>query len=401
MEESVTKQEDKKKQSQGNYKFLMILGVLLIFVFLAVLLFISKANFQTKSDKVILAAAAKSINKDPNNFKRSDYTKVTGLDLSEKELSDISYVGKFKNMKTLKLGDLIIPEIETPKWKTALQKLHIIKSKPQATMFLFRNINFTRTKQITSLQDMTKENLVDLSPLKKLNKLEYLSLSNSLDLKNIMRVTSGLVSVSIRNGKTYTNPQIEINPLTFVDTIPFKNINPISSLTNLKSLSLDNTLISDITSVKDLKNLENLNLNETEVNDLEPIRNLTSLKSLSFGNTPVSDISPIKNLKNLVYIGLDHTEVKDLEPLKNLYKLKSLFLAVTKIESLEPLRGLTKLTQLEIDRTKVSDLEPIMGLKNIKELWMYQCENITDEQVEDLQLAHPNLKIYRHLNSEN
>jgi Leucine-rich repeat (LRR) protein len=369
---SETIQDDKKKQSQGNYKLLTITGVLL---FLAIFLFISKADFQTKSDKVIRTAAAHSLKKDPNDFGRNDYAKVTSLDLSGKEVSDIRYIGKFKNLKSLRIGDLIIPELETPKWKTALQRLHIIKLKPQEKMVLFINPNFNHTKQISSLQNISQDNLIDLNPLKKLKNLQFLSLSNTMSLKNVFDTgfkQSGKIFIS-------RNPESIINPETFVNTIPFKNINPISSLTSLKSLSLGSTLISDLTPLKDLKNLQSLYLSETDVNDLEPT----------------------KNLKFLTTLFLSNTKIENLDPISELEKLESLYIGGTQVTSLEPLKSLSNLRELEIDRTKVSDLEPIMGLKNLMDLWMYQCENITDEQVEDLQHALPNLKIYRHLNSKN
>ena len=43
----------------------------------------------------------------------------------------------------------------------------------------------------------------------------------------------------------------------------------------------------------------------------------------------------------------------------------------------------------------VSDLEPIKKLPYLQTLTLYNSKNITNEQVEDLQKALPNLKIER------
>ena len=49
----------------------------------------------------------------------------------------------------------------------------------------------------------------------------------------------------------------------------------------------------------------------------------------------------------------------------------------------------------DLDDTQVIDLEPIRNLINLKQLFLRNCKNITDEQVEDLQKALPNLEIKR------
>ena len=94
------------------------------------------------------------------------------------------------------------------------------------------------------------------------------------------------------------------------------------------------------------------------------------------------------------------TSVAHLEPLKGLSKLITLNVSGTRVTDLEPISGLTNLQRLDIERTQISDLEPIRGLKILQGLTIINCENITDEQVDDLQNTLPNLKIYRHLNTE-
>ena len=67
----------------------------------------------------------------------------------------------------------------------------------------------------------------------------------------------------------------------------------------------------------------------------------------------------------------------------------------TDVSNIEPLKKLTNLQELIIDGSEVSDLRALMGLKNLKRLHIGDCKNITDQQVEELQKALPNLKIQR------
>ncbi|MEJ2649716.1 MAG: leucine-rich repeat domain-containing protein, partial [Sedimentisphaerales bacterium] len=60
-----------------------------------------------------------------------------------------------------------------------------------------------------------------------------------------------------------------------------------------------------------------------------------------------------------------------------------------------PIRGLKNLQSIFIDHTSVSDLVPIKNLKNLQRLYLRGCPNITDQEIQDLQKALPELKIYR------
>ena len=357
----INTQDDKKKPLQRKYKHLKIVIILILLV--SFVLYLPTYSL-TDTEKVIRNAAAESINMDPNEFSWRDYSKVTKLNLSGKEISDVRFIRKFKNLKILNLRDLIIPDKEIPKWRIILQKYHIIKPKPikiptpkpKQKAFIISSGDITGIRQmlqqVQSFQNILKGDSIDLKPLRKLTKLQVLDLGNRISPKKW---------------------EIPLNDM-YPGIIPFQNLESLSSLKNLKQINLDNTLISDLESLKDFKYLQYLFLNETDVNDLGPLKYMTNLKTLFITNTHVTDLDPIRKLVSL----------------------SALYVAGTEITNLEPLRGLSNLSELEIDRTNISDIEPIMRLKNLHELWMYQCEKITDEQVEDLQNSLPNLKIYRH-----
>ncbi len=257
----------KENLSFWHFRTITIFAAIFTFLSFFIFLIIIRANYPTNSELVIRAAAAESLNKDPNQLNKRDYAKVTRLDLSGKELSDISFLRKFKNLEYLKLEDLVITHKETPKWKMVLQKFHIIKQKPlPIPKPTTKPIIIVSTGDATGFQQMmqqrqTLENIyrgdvIDLRPLKKLKKLQMLQLGNK------------------------TRPMDGIFPLSemYSGLIPFINIESLSSLKNLKQLSLNNTLISDIEPLKCFKNLQHLFLSETDVNDLGPLKDLTNLK---------------------------------------------------------------------------------------------------------------------------
>ena len=87
----------------------------------------------------------------------------------------------------------------------------------------------------------------------------------------------------------------------------------------------------------------------------------------------ISDLEPIKQLSNLTFVSFRNSKVKNIEPLKNLINLNDIYL----------------------DRCQIHDLNPLNQLKNLKKIGLDKCENITEEQVKNLQKALPNLEIYR------
>ncbi|MCH8031447.1 MAG: leucine-rich repeat domain-containing protein [Bacteroidetes bacterium] len=75
--------------------------------------------------------------------------------------------------------------------------------------------------------------------------------------------------------------------------------------------------------------MQQLDLEGTQVSNLEPIKGLTSLLRLNLQGTQVSDLEPIKGLTNLTKLILKSTQVSDLEPIKSLTRLEHLDLEGT------------------------------------------------------------------------
>jgi hypothetical protein len=173
------------------------------------------------------------------------------------------------------------------------------------------------------------------------------------------------------------------------------DLSPLEKLHNLQNLTINYTVFKNVETLAGMVNLKHLDLNGTAFSDLRTIKNLKNLEYLNVSQTQVSRLEPIRELANLQTLYAYGTGISDLEPLKELRNLKSLYLGVPAIANLEPIRNLTQLENLDISDSLVSSLELIKGLTKLRLLSLKKCKNITDEQVEDLKKALPNLIIER------
>ena len=146
---------------------------------------------------------------------------------------------------------------------------------------------------------------------------------------------------------------------------------------------------------EDFMEVTEITISQKELSDIKPLEKLSNLQILELNTVAVRNIKPLSGLVNLKRMSLINTQVSNLQPIKGLAHLQSLRLVDSQVSDLEPLKGLTNLQNLYLSLTQVSDLEPIKGLKNLVELWLEHCNNITDQQVEDLQKALPKLTISR------
>jgi hypothetical protein len=135
----------------------------------------------------------------------------------------------------------------------------------------------------------------------------------------------------------------------------------------------------------------------TEVSDIKLLKKFTNLQTLDMYsiNYPENKISKLMEILRKFGINTANRFVIDLTPLEGLSNLHTLSFNGTSIKNIEPLSNLINLRNLDISNTYVIDLKPIKELTNLQQLSIRNCPKIIDRQVEDLQKALPNLKIYR------
>ncbi|MGI2178486.1 leucine-rich repeat domain-containing protein [Shewanella frigidimarina] len=148
------------------------------------------------------------------------------------------------------------------------------------------------------------------------------------------------------------------------------NLEVLSDYKNLQRLNCSNTLISDLTPIENLTRLESLSINRTIISDLTSLSKLKYLKRLSLNNTEVSDLSCLSGLTKLRMLDISSTGVETLSELKNLRGLVSLYLMNTNVDDLTPISKNLKMIHLRLDRTKVTDLTPIANFSLIERLFI-------------------------------
>jgi internalin A len=130
-----------------------------------------------------------------------------------------------------------------------------------------------------------------------------------------------------------------------------------------------------------LRSLTKLNLDNSEIFDLQPLASLTNLTSLSIRNSMLKEIEPLAQLTNLTNLDLsgnhpltadpryiDPNYIIDLKPLVGLKKLTTLNLNNNSVKKIELLAGLTNLTNLDLSSNKISDVKSLASLSKLKVL---------------------------------
>jgi hypothetical protein len=151
--------------------------------------------------------------------------------------------------------------------------------------------------------------------------------------------------------------------------------------------------LHDLAPLAGLTNLQVISVNGEPIHDIKPLGRLTTLRWLNLGRTQISDFRPLAGLTNLEVLELDNTSIADLAPLVGMKKLHTIGLNDTHITDISQLKDLTELRGVFINNTRVRDATPLMGLKSLCYL-MISGTQVPKEQIEDLQRALPNCKIW-------
>ncbi len=327
-----------KKIFRGKYIIPIVFVVLCIFAGYIYKGITWRPKSDLVSERLIRQQVAKQLKKDPN-------------ELSDDDFSQIKNVAVLKDKGPLAFSHAEITDIKLLEKFTNLQELAIYAHFPENAI-----PKWMKVLSKLGVINLDSQFSIDLSALKKLYNLQEL----------------------------------------FLEANPISSLEPIKGLKNLRRLSLSNTQVSNLNPIKNLANLEIFEINdETQISDIEALKQLKNLKTIRIGNIKISNLKPIKDLINLQTLRLYNTSVSDIEPIKELINLQTLAFDKSFLSDLEHITGLINLQTLSLVETEVSDLKPLKNLKNLQKLYIRDCKNITDEQVEDLQKALPDLKIDR------
>ena len=242
---------------------------------------------------------------------------------------------------------------------------------------------------------LTNVSASDLTPLKSLENLNWLTISGTLATDfSVLEQLPQLESFSV-SGDFFDATQAEyLLALPNLQRLYIANdkltqLPDLSSLTVLEDVTLS-TSVSDLsvlqrntmlTSLAVYSNtdvtipadaswpaLESLFLNSGTLENLSLITRFENLRSLSLQNNALTTIDGIGALSNLESLYLSGNNISDISALSALTSLKALSIGYNPINDISAISGLTALTELRIEEIDTNDLSALSGLSNLRSL---------------------------------
>lgn len=189
------------------------------------------------------------------------------------------------------------------------------------------------------------------------NKSKGLTLTIETILKAMVASTCSEAISEIPGGQiSFDGLSYSRNGLFPIDLIP------LAYFPNITTLDIDFSQIENLEPLSKLVNLKSLSLAGNLIKDIEPILGLTSLETLDLKmNDSLKDLSEISNLKNLTTLDLSNLSLYYVPDLSGLSKLENLMIDKLLIYDEVSIDEVVKVTF-------VTDLKWLKGLSNLKTL---------------------------------
>lgn len=348
---------------------------------------------------------------------------IDELNLSNKNISDITGLEYFTNLMYLHLDNNTITDITSLQGMTKLEELYL------------NNNNIT---DITPLEGMTKlyelyldnNNISNLSSLSNMDELYRLNLANNnvTTVAELSKIKSEYITLDLSGNKNLNLS--ELSNLQNLDTLVLNDcdlvdsdLEEIKKITTLGDLSVENNNITDISTLTDSnisyislsgnKNIDlttipnifsdiklaNCNLTNADIEELEYINFI----SIDLSNNPISDIGVLKN-KVFYNLNIGNTNVKDVSGLPylrllyasgntnmtgidTLSNLVTLEMKDANLTDISWISSLTNLTDLDLSNNNIIDCTPLEQLSNLSNL------NLSHNSITDC----PNMANFKNL----
>lgn len=276
------------------------------------------------------------------------FNKLRDLNLSYTDITDLSFLGSYKNLIGVSLMGMNINDLSFLNKMPMLEKLNlsyndIIDPSPISNLVHLTHIGMDKTN-ITNLDFLTKlnnlvqvsvdDNLIsDLAPLKNKHlKSLYVSYTNVRDFSSLGNMDSLLALYAINDEVESLNQFKNLKNLELLDISSNKlsDFNGLENLVMLETLNVNNNkLLKSLKLAKSNNSVSTLKMNRTGLESLEYKSMWKKLSSFSYSVTPAlkNELGDIENIGsntiNIVYFdGLnyallhnDHTHIYN-QPLK-------------------------------------------------------------------------------------
>ena len=241
----------------------------------------------------------------------SELKQTKKINLSDKEITDISGLEYFVNLEDLVLDSL---DIEN-------EQLKVISKLTQINELTLRNMDID-----------------DISFLADLNNLQDLSIYRTY-VSNLSALTN------MTNLKYLT---LDYNKIV--------DLSPLSGLENLEYLSLINNKIMKISPLATLKNLRTLELGKNIIHDISPVYGLHNLKKLEAQSNKIEFFSGETNLESLSELSLGDNKITDISAIRSCPNLKICYLCFNEITDISPFSGLESFEYIDLSNNNIGKL---------------------------------------------
>lgn len=102
------------------------------------------------------------------------------------------------------------------------------------------------------------------------------------------------------------------------DRWAISDLSPVTRLEKLEYLNLSNNNITSIKGLNELHNLKQVHLNNNEILEVEPLNNLTQLNELNLSNNKIEQVDFLSELPAIETLDLHNNLIRDLTPIKSI-----------------------------------------------------------------------------------
>ena len=329
----------------------------------------SELQVITFADSMIEQETRKILNKPAGEITEEEVLTITEfgqwerdgvLELFEGEVTTLSDLKWFKNLKRLHLPSCGVQSLEGIEELTVLESMNVRDNEIQS---------IEPVKNLKTLKSLNcADNPIrDFSALSGLTKLEWLSIGNS----------------------------------------PVTDLSMIKNLTELTHLYVSDCGISDLSPLKNLNKLEYLQLRKNNINDIEALVGLQRLQYLNLEENQVSDISVLYALPDLQAVDLDKNPIPAGELVKVYEPRESDYITVTFREKIREDMPLFRfdlaahydrlINAYALDTITVTDLseERVLQTTSIPELTRFGETAIYDKETMGFELEDMNFDGYQ------
>ena len=341
-------------------------------------------NMENLKDLSSLESLSLSKNNILNFSLLSQLTALTKLDLSETNFEDLSPISSLTKLVQL---DVTACEVSYLSPLSSLENLKKIAadetklSTEDATLFVQNNPNILLIHHVKDLQSWWeslsmawKQALVKINPSLELDKPGIEILTQTLNL-----------------------------PSLNLDDSEIESLIPVVRFVALSSLSLsNNVLIDNLLPLQEVKTLQQVIAKNTSIQDASPLKENVLLKRIDLEASPIVSIAALSGLTELNYLNVNGSQVKEVEfpeflqrrpDVSIIYRSDSLTswweglnedwkqvlsekFKLTSSPTTDELHQLTAVSSLSLERVSFTSLEPLTIFNNLRKLTVFDSPTL-------------------------